>query len=928
MTQQYTNIAFISYKREDEKWAKWLQKKLEHYKLPTEIRKQNPNMEFAKSPRHVFKDTTDLSGGVLAKAIKEGLDSSKFLIVICSPRAAKSPWVCKEVQDFIDSGREEYIIPFIIDGQPYAQNPEDECFPESLKSLAGERELLGININENGRESAVVKVVAQMFEVRFDVLWDRFQRQERKHRFILGLLSFFVVAFLAVISAILYTNNTELYKRQCRFITEKAAQLLETNDIVLAQMLLLEALPGNPHQAETLLRKSLEKNTNKLCESSFSEILCISPNGKFIVGKNTDSVLQIWLTENGELISEFSVHEDSDVSFIDDDVFCVVGGGRLLLFDLSLRTVSNTIENDSFVSCKICGCGDDRILCYFKDQDDIYLLNINLQESTVCSQRLKELSSKYWTSESYSDGSILMNTYDYIVMYDTRLNQVRDVVELGEYSYIGIAKEHFIMLYNSHQHQLKLIPLEDLSKSYTFVDYTIEPSLEQIDAEGYIIALTSHSGEIMLYDIATSTVILTATQLRGESISSLAFVKDDSSLFWVSSDSWGEYSIESGSFYQAEIPFAFSSLDQIRVFANSRILGRAFTPRYTVYFMVNLYTREFENDVFEAYRGQNDAYLLKWDLGSHSIIVKDYFERKSSLKKVIVGTTSFTEYDLSFITSPSLKKNIICAQNQYHEINQDMLTPLQEVFGKPVGFIPTINRLMTYSENKFYLWDIKKNSLITCFEADSIDEQKYDFKLSYSSKLDSWLASCKYYREGEDFRLTYIFDKSYSSVSEVIREYSDSIKEEEIIAYSFDGRLKAVSNSSNTIGVYDVLDNTLLQSITIFPHSTLRTFTDIHFSHDGSMICALHSEDERSFYVIDVSSGEIIYCYNTDYILENAVFSFDDKTIISMEYLDDFRHCQVTKYELPSSEEVINEVKERISGRKLNIVERKEYLLE
>ena len=108
--KKYTNIAFISYKREDEVWAKWLQKKLEHYKLPTEIRKKNPDLEFYECPRHIFKDTTDLSGGVLAKAIKAGLDSSKFLIVICSPRAAKSEWVCKEVQDFIDAGREEYII--------------------------------------------------------------------------------------------------------------------------------------------------------------------------------------------------------------------------------------------------------------------------------------------------------------------------------------------------------------------------------------------------------------------------------------------------------------------------------------------------------------------------------------------------------------------------------------------------------------------------------------------------------------------------------------------------------------------------------------------------------------------------------------------------------------------------------------------------
>ena len=162
--KKYTNIAFISYKREDEVWAKWLQKKLEHYKLPTEIRKKNPDLEFYECPRHIFKDTTDLSGGVLAKAIKAGLDSSKFLIVICSPRAAKSEWVCKEVQDFIDAGREEYIIPFIVEGEPYAKDIENECFPTSLKTLAGERELLGINISENGREAAAVKVAARMFD--------------------------------------------------------------------------------------------------------------------------------------------------------------------------------------------------------------------------------------------------------------------------------------------------------------------------------------------------------------------------------------------------------------------------------------------------------------------------------------------------------------------------------------------------------------------------------------------------------------------------------------------------------------------------------------------------------------------------------------------------------------------------------------------
>ena len=169
MNCEYKYLAFISYKREDEKWAKWLQHKLEHYKLPTSVRKTDPSLP--ERVRPVFKDTTDLAGGVLEKAIKEALYFSKYLIVICSPRAAQSPWVCKEVQEFIDSGREEYIIPFIIDGVPNSLNKETECFPKNLKDLSGARELLGININEMGRNAAAIKVVARMFSLYFDTLW-------------------------------------------------------------------------------------------------------------------------------------------------------------------------------------------------------------------------------------------------------------------------------------------------------------------------------------------------------------------------------------------------------------------------------------------------------------------------------------------------------------------------------------------------------------------------------------------------------------------------------------------------------------------------------------------------------------------------------------------------------------------------------------
>lgn len=93
---KYDYFAFISYKREDEKWAKWLQKRLESYHIPTSLRKKDHVLP--KRIRPVFRDQSELSGGNLKSEIEKGLDASKFLIVICSPRSAKSPWVSKEVK--------------------------------------------------------------------------------------------------------------------------------------------------------------------------------------------------------------------------------------------------------------------------------------------------------------------------------------------------------------------------------------------------------------------------------------------------------------------------------------------------------------------------------------------------------------------------------------------------------------------------------------------------------------------------------------------------------------------------------------------------------------------------------------------------------------------------------------------------------------
>ena len=70
---------------------------------------------------------------MLKRSLEKELDDSQFLIVVCSPNSAKSScvdgevkhYVNDEVQHFINTGRSDKIIPFIIEGKPHAINPEE-----------------------------------------------------------------------------------------------------------------------------------------------------------------------------------------------------------------------------------------------------------------------------------------------------------------------------------------------------------------------------------------------------------------------------------------------------------------------------------------------------------------------------------------------------------------------------------------------------------------------------------------------------------------------------------------------------------------------------------------------------------------------------------------------------------------------------------
>ena len=272
-TKQY--YAFISYKRDDQKWAEWLQQKLEHYKLPSNL---NGRSDLPKEIRPIFRDKSELAAGVLADEIQKALDNSKYLIVICSPHSAKSEWVNKEVQAFIESGRTDKIIPFIIEGVPNSGNDETECFPKAIRELPAEDELLGVNINEMGRDAAAVKVVAQMFGLRFDDLWQRHEREQRRKRFMI-IAAALLLALVGVGVAVGFSRqnkriseqndkivlqNEEISKKSDE-VSKQNAEISKKNERLQNDSLIMAAQLDSINRRDALIEKQQDSisSTNK-----------------------------------------------------------------------------------------------------------------------------------------------------------------------------------------------------------------------------------------------------------------------------------------------------------------------------------------------------------------------------------------------------------------------------------------------------------------------------------------------------------------------------------------------------------------------------------------------------------------------------------------------------------------------------------------
>ena len=208
--EKFRNYVFISYSRKDSNWSRWLQNRLENYNLrKLKISAEIQPLEYI---RPVFRDSSDIGIGELKTNLVTELEASRFLIVICSASTTEPDgWVNKEVGIFNKLHGGGKIIPFIIEGSPQPKdNNEFQCYPPEL-----DKNILGASLTELTKEAALIKIISFIVGLKFDELWQRHRRREKKRKRIVSwsiIAGIFVIAiFTSILLRDIKQNKINLF---------------------------------------------------------------------------------------------------------------------------------------------------------------------------------------------------------------------------------------------------------------------------------------------------------------------------------------------------------------------------------------------------------------------------------------------------------------------------------------------------------------------------------------------------------------------------------------------------------------------------------------------------------------------------------------------------------------------------------------------
>lgn len=923
MKQYY---AFISYKRDDQKWAEWLQEKLEHYKLPSNL---NGRDSLPKEIRPVFRDKSELAAGVLADEIQKALDNSKYLIVICSPHSAKSEWVNKEVQSFIDSGRTDKIIPFIIEGTPNSGNDDTECFPKAIRELSAEDELLGVNINEMGRDAAAVKVVAQMFGLRFDDLWQRHEREKKRRRN--WIITASVAAFLVMVgiagwiwhqNVVLKKQRWEMLESQSKLVSEMI-KLNVKDDSYLARLAALEVLPkdvGNPvdrpytAEAERALREASKYNSavfkaQDVCEAIFT------PDDEYVLARFLDSTLRIIAVNTGNVTKTIKRDYVTWGHCYSPCGKHIISHNKNNIFVLD----SQTLELE---------------LSFEVDTATVYSANYNPDGNKIITTSGHYL--KIWDAETGDClNTIVSKKLFLFATYSPDGKYIAVIERENEYSYGG--ESNSIIVYNSDDYKIKRL----FTKEY-MEDYLVFTN----DGKG--ILLPYYESEIL--DVETGDTIIkmkTDPECLG-----LCFSPDGEKVMGYSAWVIGPSSVN----YKTIKIWNAKTGEEIKtLYGHNGFLGSAL----------------FNHEGSKVVSISQDMTIRIWDLAEDdkSDVIVRSDERMSSARinpelgfatnrdkgcikiwdivsKKEINRFSYDKYCSDVILTPDGKRliaslfsidyvanpngnNIVNLGDGPFKADSKIVTHLNtydldgaclvkslvdSVEYSHLKLSPDGKKLIFKAGEEVRLMDVETNSVLWSVKLDTY----YNFHVFFAFSPDSERIAIT-----PEFTVVKILDTNTGKeLMECEGKHKDDIND---IQYSPDGKIIVACSDNNTIWLWDAETGKSLHTI----NEHTNCVNSIGFSPDGKYIVS--SSKDETIRVWDVKEGicvMVLKIKESGCMIPYVCFSSDGRKLLYV--LDNYNDAgsSIRQYDFPPLQDLIDQTRERFKNRPLTEEDRKMYYLE
>lgn len=439
--------AFISYSHSepDAYIAEKLHFMLEHYHISGKVREISGKKKISR----VFRDREELPlSSDLAANIKDALEHSEYLIVICSPRSVRSEWVQREIETFLETHEKDKVLTLLAEGEPEEAFPEILCYTdEKVAGDDGKEEIVRTRVEPMAADvrgktrkemmkklrQEFLRIVAPMLSCTYDMLRQR-HREYLLRRVIAATGTVAVLAAMFTVYAFHQASVSEgryqeARRNQARYLSQISGELLEEGDREGALKTVLAVSPETDEDAPVVPEQMYALNnalysydrTNKIyyrpagsvelagqvdsgsawqgnrLNSEENAYFCVDHIGNAYVLNPADGTC-IWQIRPGD-IEKIEAEKFEDFFPVSEETAVLICGQSVVYVNWQEKNVLRVIDDEKLNhSQKAAALWGERLAL----TDGVYVWVFDL-ESGSCLQKVKYYDGDY---NSYRPGAL------------------------------------------------------------------------------------------------------------------------------------------------------------------------------------------------------------------------------------------------------------------------------------------------------------------------------------------------------------------------------------------------------------------------------------------------------------------------------------------------------------------------------------------